>query len=277
MTDRGSAARALSAAGVARRSVRRMAKRSRSEAGPRARALLGRKPRAHLLHPGKTGGTAIKAALGPVRTAGRYEIRLHEHRTTLLDIPRGEKVFFVVRDPVERYVSAFNSRLRQGRPRYHIPWTDEERRAFERFPAPDDLACALSDDDAETRAQACVAISSIQHVRDSYWRWFIHGQLFGRRSDDLLLVMWLPDLTDGFPRLRSLLDLPDTVTLPRDDAGSHRSPSSASTQLSELGKANIQWWHARDYGFIETCAQLECFLGPSWHSALATHPGRVQA
>ena len=55
------------------------------------------KPRAHFVHIGKTGGSALKAALAPLTTEGSYEIVLHSHDCELRQIPSGDKVFFTVR------------------------------------------------------------------------------------------------------------------------------------------------------------------------------------
>jgi hypothetical protein len=116
---------------------------ARSFRGPR------QKQRAHFLHPGKTGGTALKAALAPVALDGRYEIHLHRHNVLLSDISLGDRVFFSVRAPLDRFVSGFNSRRRQGRPRYDIPWSAAEERAFTTFTSPDALGRALSSNDPE--------------------------------------------------------------------------------------------------------------------------------
>ena len=119
---------------------------------------------AHLLHIGKTGGTAMKEALRPVKTAGRYELLLHGHGTRLNNIPDGEPVFFVIRDPVERYVSGFNSRLREGA-RAIPPWTPLEKVVYERYPSADSLGRALSAEDPVERGRAAAAMMSLQHVR----------------------------------------------------------------------------------------------------------------
>ena len=71
---------------------------------------------------------------------------------------------FFIRDPLSRFVSAFNSRLREGRPRYHYPWREEERIAFAVFRTPDQLGSALSSDDPAQREQAEQAMRSIGHL-----------------------------------------------------------------------------------------------------------------
>ena len=132
------------------------------------RAIAGRgRPIVHFLHVRKTGGNAINAALAPHRTSGTFRIELHSHSTTMNDVPVGTPFFFVVRDPVDRYVSGFYSRQRQGQPRNSQPWTPLEAIAFERFSTANELAEAIGRD-----PQADAAMASIGHVRSSYWDWF---------------------------------------------------------------------------------------------------------
>jgi hypothetical protein len=248
-----------------RSDARRWVQRSVRPAIRRARrAALQQAEPAHLLHIGKTGGTAMKDALRPVRTAGRYELLLHGHGTRLNNIPVGEPVFFVIRDPVERYVSGFNSRLREGRPRYLLPWTPLEKVVFERYPSADSLGRALSNEDPLERRRAAAAMMSLQHVRDSYWDWFRTREYFQRRLPDVLMIMWVPDLTHSFPQLREALGLPATVVLPNDDVRAHRTPTGADRSLSDLAQENLERWYARDYVFLELCADSGRFVGPSY-------------
>lgn len=230
---------------------------------PLERGLLRRRPRAHLIHVGKTGGTAMKDVFRTTKVPARYEIILHGHRDRLSQVPAGEKVFFVVRDPVDRFVSGFNSRLRRGQPRYLVEWTPAERLAFEEFTSADSLGRALSSDDPEQRARAAAAMISIRHVRDSYWNWFGSREYLDSRRDDLLLVQWFPDLTTTFPQLCRLLGLPEDSVLPTDGVRAHRSPSDVDRSLSEVARANIERWYGADYAFVEYCASLDCFAAPS--------------
>jgi hypothetical protein len=259
-----------------RRTGQKLTRKVRVRGGHRmrtvTRAALRRKPPAHMIHVGKTGGTALKDTLTPLRTKGRYELHLHKHRTTLADIPFGEKVFFVIRDPVDRYVSGFNSRLREGRPRYERLWTPQEREAFEQFTTPDELGLALSSEDGATRVQAHIAMMSIQHVQDSYWKWFNQRRYLDRRKGDILLIQWFPDLTATFPRLCEALGLPGNPQLPTDPKRTHKSPSDVSKYMSEQAAENVRWWLARDYAFVELCARMECFAGPTWESTLSSVP-----
>jgi hypothetical protein len=228
---------------------------------------LRNKPRAHMIHIGKTGGTALKDTLRPVSTLGQYEILTHRHVTRLDDIPVGEKVFFVIRDPLERYVSGFNSRLRQGHPTHHTPWLPAEEVAFREFPTADSLGCALHSADAEERTRAIRAMTSVRHIRDSYWEWFRSREYFEKRVDDLLMVLWCPDLTPSFPQLRDALGLPDSVSLETDGLKAHRSPDGMDRRLGDVATDNLERWYGREYAFIDMCASLSCFVGPSRSSA----------
>jgi hypothetical protein len=229
----------------------------------RARRRSTRKPKVHMIHIGKTGGTALKETLRPAAHVGPNEICFHRHVTHLDGIPPGEKVFFVVRDPIERYVSGFNSRLRCGRPTHNSPWTNAERAAFEEFASPDSLGRALSSDDVEVRARAFTAMTAIRHVRDSYWDWFRNREYFESRADDLLMIVWCPDLTPAFPQLRDALGLPDTVELLTDELQAHRAPAKLERQLSDLAFENLERWHGREFAAVDLCASLPCFVGPS--------------
>lgn len=153
------------------------------------RSVATARPRAHFLHIGKTGGTAVKFALGNA-SDGAYEIVLHGHGTTLEQVPPGDRFFFVLRDPVERFVSGFYSRQRQGRPRYRSPWSPAEERAFQHFDTPEALAIALSSSDGDARDHALAAMRSIEHVRDAYSVWFKNDRYFESRLKDLLAILW---------------------------------------------------------------------------------------
>jgi hypothetical protein len=92
--------------------------------------------RAHLLHIGKTGGNALKHALHPYNTGGSHDIVFHPHAVRLSDVPVGESVLFMLRNPVNRFVSGFNSRRRRGRPLNNAEWDRNEAVAFAAFPLP---------------------------------------------------------------------------------------------------------------------------------------------
>jgi hypothetical protein len=184
---------------------------------------------------------------------------LHPHNITLRQIPKGDRVFFAIRDPIDRFVSGFYSRQRQGKPRINSPWTPAEAEAFGHFGTVDSLGRALTSTDLEERAAARTAMESISHVRVSYWNWFGNMRTFARRLDDLLLILWVPELTTSFACLCDLLGLPDEPFLPDDDVLAHRNPAGVDRTLSVEARANLEAWYAQDRAFVAMCSQLPCF------------------
>jgi hypothetical protein len=218
-----------------------------------ARARLKGRQVAHFLHPGKTAGTAVKFALHDAPKSSRFDVLLHTHGVRMIDLPRRDLFFFVVRDPVDRFVSGFSSRQRQGRPRHNTPWTPDERRAFERFDTPQALADALGSTGTE-RAAAVDAMGSIQHVRSSYWYWFGDEAAFARRADRVLFVGFQESLDDQLPVLAERLGLPG-LQVPADDVKANRS-TAARSPLTDDARAVVADWFAADYRFMAMCRDI---------------------
>jgi hypothetical protein len=214
------------------------------------------RPPLNVLHIGKTGGTALKHVLAENQNGSVYQLLFRGHGVTLADVPDGERYMFLIRDPLTRFVSAFNGRLREDRPRYHYPWRDEERVAFAIFKTPDQLAVALSSADADERAQAEAAMHGIGHVNTPYTSWFPTEAAFRKRLDDLFFIGLQDRLDEDFELLRQKLGLPADVRLPRDETVAHKTPSGYDDQLSETGRANLERWYAFDLAFVQLCRDL---------------------
>lgn len=219
----------------------------------RLQAWLTGRGNLHFLHIRKTGGTAIKSALLPLPVTPGWVIYLHPHRVTLARIPRRHQVMFVTRDPVSRFVSGFNSRLRQGKPAHDVPWTAEEAIAFRNFTTPEQLALAL-DPAHPQHDQARHAMRSITHIHCSYWDWFGSEQALDARRDSILFIGRTESLDADFAQLRAVLQLPAGVVLPDDERATNRSaPSGRGPALSPAAIALIRQWYADDYRFVAWC------------------------
>lgn len=214
------------------------------------------RPPLNVLHIGKTGGTALKHVLTEHQAASRYQLLFRGHDVKLADIPVGERFMFLIRDPLTRFVSAFNGRLREDRPRYHYPWRDEERVAFGIFNAPDQLAVALSASDPVKREQAEQAMRGIGHVNTPYTFWFGDVDAFRARLSDVFFIGLQDRLDEDFELLKGKLDLPREVRLPGDERASHRTPAGFQDQLSETGRSNLERWYAWDVEFVRLCREL---------------------
>jgi len=213
----------------------------------------------HFLHIRKTGGNALKAALRPV--AEDYSLIIHDHQTTLRDVPAGERLAFIIRNPVDRFVSGFNSRLRMGRPLLNSKWSAEEAEAFARFKTPNDLAEALTEGDENDAALK--AMHDIAHVRTSFADTLGSREDVRDRLEDIIWIGRTETLDRDFELLKFRLGLPSETALPLDPVAAHRTPEGFSTALSETGRRNLTAWYAADIEFLAWLEHQRWALGPA--------------
>jgi len=162
---------------------------------------------------------------------------------------------FVVRDPVERYISGFLSRYRQGAPAHTVPWNEREADAFARFDTPERLALAL-DSAHEQYAEAAEAMGAVSHLAARQWDWVGDESVFQRRWNDFLWIARQETLAADFQALKRALGLPDEVELPGGERATNRaSGGSKDAGLSAEAALNVRRWYARDYRLLELCEQ----------------------
>lgn len=226
-----------------------------------------------MLHIGKTGGTALKYVLRRNRRTPTCLVLAHRHRVRLADLPPWDDFFFFVRDPTDRFVSGFNSRLREGRPRYFKPWTAQEKRAFSHFGTAEELALALSSEDPGRRRRARQAMRSIRHVRSGLTTWLGSERLLRRRRRHLLMVGRLETIDADFDRLKAALCLPADAALPSADRVAHKDPGAAPRTLSAEARTNIEAWYAEDYRLLEVIAALDPAADRGRHQPSTARPG----
>jgi len=209
----------------------------------------------HFLHIPKTGGIAI-----------RYSIKKHEnniktypaHLTKLIDIPKGDKVFFVLRDPVKAFVSAFYSRFREGKPTYYAKHTETEKISFKYFKTANSLAEALTSNYEHIKNIATMSMLTIRHVNRHYSFWFESIEYLLKRKDDILHILFNETLDEDFKnlnnKLKILLNYKNDLTLPgEDNKFRHKTPNIYDTSLSLKAEKNIRDWYYDDILFYEYC------------------------
>lgn len=203
------------------------------------------------LHISKTGGTALNEVLEDFGD----KIRKRGHKFTLAEVPEDASAVFVVREPVDRFVSGFNSRLRKGMPRRRLKWSPAEKIAFERFSTANLLAEALSGSDEE-RAAAQAAMDGIMH--SSLRLTYTLGSLsaFESHKHRIAWIGHQPTLTADFEVLKTIIGLPADAHLPTDPVRSHATPEGYDTTLSERGRANLAEWYKDDYPVYSACLAL---------------------
>lgn len=206
------------------------------------------KHKVHFLHIGKTGGSAVKSVLKDFPETDKFEIILHSHDTTVRDIPAGESIIFFLREPVSRFISGFYSRKRKGQPRYYSEWSAEEKKIFDSYTTPNEMALSLQNKDDK----AIKGMFYVQHLM-RYHYWFGSLEYFKSRVDDILYVGFQESLHDDFRNIIKLLGISDDVALPTNDIDAHRNPPNIDKTIEERGITALKDWYYEDTMFIELC------------------------
>jgi hypothetical protein len=162
------------------------------------------------------------------------------------------KVFFVVRQPVARFISGFNSRLRKGQPRYNNSWSAEETEAFARFPTPDSLAIAVNKPGEQGEA-ARRAIKSISHVATHLSTWLGSAHDLEQNRSRIAFIGHTPELNRDIPYLTYALGIRGNFTLPTDAIERHETPTGFPTEMSREGAATIHDWYRTDQPILDWC------------------------
>jgi hypothetical protein len=212
---------------------------------------VDKKQKVHFLHIGKTGGSAIKSVLERIPETDKYAITLHSHATTIKDIPRGESIVFFLRDPISRFVSGFYSRQRKGQPRYNSEWSSQEKKVFEHYATPNEIAVSLN----KGEEMAYQAMKKVQHFR-RYNNWYVDFDYFESRIDDILFVGFQETLDADFAKLKGILGISKESTLPTDDVLAHKNPDNLDKFIEQDGVSALKKWYSEDVMFIEVCKKV---------------------
>lgn len=125
------------------------------------------------LHISKTGGSAVAGFLNRMPPSERM-IKFG-HVWSVDDIVEkwpDMQICFMLRDPLLRNISGFNSRLRQGRPQGHWLWNPAEAAAFAFFPTAESWLRALISTDDYQLSAAYYARDAIAHLANNYVHFF---------------------------------------------------------------------------------------------------------
>jgi hypothetical protein len=141
-------------------------------------------------------------------------------------------------------------------PRHNIEWSDIEREGFSRFRTPNALAEALSADDLAMREFAIRLIRGIFHLAVPLSYWLTSCDYLRSRANDILWIMFQKNLSEDFEEIKSILSLPESLRLPDDLVGSHRTPQEFEATLSATGEVNVRSWYAGDFPLFNCAIEL---------------------
>lgn len=210
-----------------------------------------------LLHPPKTGGTYLKSVLQHNRDRWTRDLLLPKHRATAASTAKKHgatsPIAFCYRDPSARFVSAFYSRLRQGRPTYQNTWSAEEAVAFSWFATPTELAEGLGDPDPRTQSAAIFAFNAIAHIRRGYGHYFGDLTAFEAHKPRVVGCLDLADFSDGLTPFLQRLGVED-AEIP-DGHNRHDNPAK-SKGLSDKGEEHLRQFCPQEYDFYRAFQDL---------------------
>jgi len=209
--------------------------------------LKNTKKNLHFIHIGKTGGSNIKSTLKDINLR-KYKLIFHPHEVNLSDIPEGDKVFFCIRNPIDRFQSGFYSRKRKGQPRYYSEWSDSERISFNTFSSAEELASSL-DENMDHYEEAKFAMNSITHINSSYWDWFKSEEYFNKRLSGMFFILRLENFNEDFNNLLLKLDIKKKIKLGSDKISMHSN--NVKYSLSKESLVNLNIWYKNENRFID--------------------------
>jgi hypothetical protein len=225
-----------------------------------------------VLHIGKTGGTAVRDPLRKFKkTKPPVEIGLPTHNVGLREVIKTHperKVVFFIREPVSRFVSGFNSRLRKGAPRHFYEWSAAEALAFETFKTPNALAEALGSWRSSRRRAAEEALKAMRHTRWGYEFYLGSVRLLEKEKDRILLIGAQEQLDEDFEVIKEILNMGPEYCLPRDEIAAHRTPDGFDTHVSAKGRRNLMKHYQADYEIYAWCKAHRLFLLDRWRQQL---------
>ena len=168
------------------------------------------------LHIPKTGGSGIddmltrlaeKEVVCPVKFGHGWRM------AQILEAYPRISVSFVLRDPLERMVSGFRSRMRMGRPRNNSYWSPGEAISFSYFDNPRDLFLALIGEDERLKSAALFALRHIQHLKYGYRYYFKSVGWLQRHAASIGVVGRIERMEDFLRQFAARAGIEDSLLL----------------------------------------------------------------
>lgn len=214
-------------------------------------------PTTCLLHIGKTGGTYLRSIVEHNIDRATNPIEHPWHRATLATTANkygpNRRFAFVFRDPAERFVSGFNSRMRMGKPTHNAVWTADEAVTFMFFETPNDLAEALYSENERLLSASRFAMKAINHLRRNYSFYFESADNLLAERANLAACVELTDLSENLSPFLARIGLPDwqMPAIPL-----HNKTPKTPSPLSKLAQQNLHKFWAEEFAIYETCKDL---------------------
>jgi hypothetical protein len=213
------------------------------------------------LHIPKTGGTSL-ISFGqqlvdkghPFPVSFGHSWRIHEIRSYFPKI----KLTLMLRDPLERMVSGYNSRLRQGRPSYNSMWTPAEAAVMAMLPSSRHLLDAMLSEDQFSISAVAYARKKVSHLRWNYCFYFKNPEFVRKNASLFQLVGHMRNFGQFVNRMAELCETPDALVRELYHK-MHDSPEKSSSVLDHYSQEEISRLRAamaEEYAIYDELCQL---------------------
>ncbi len=214
---------------------------------------LGQRTKLHFLNMGRSSIPSLKNFLSQLYSS-KYELIFHDQSKALREIPFGEKICCIYRDPVQRFISGFYSRKMLGQPLFDVPWTEQEKVTFSHFDTPDQLAKALGSDNPQKKEHGLFAMKNTGFLNKNYGWWLGDKSLLDKRKEDFLLIGDVSDITNILSKLSTLLDIKVEQEFVDLD---EREVAEQDFGLSGDALSNLKSWYKEDYELLRYLQELK--------------------
>ncbi len=222
------------------------------------------------LHIGKTGGTGIRSFLAAMRDEKKpHPLYLpHAWSYDRIQSLKNITLHMIIRDPLERTVSGFNSRLRQGRPQYSGKWSTAEAIAYTWFESAEALLQAVLSEREIDRSRVNFAFGAVNHLKRGY-AFHFGGQLKVKKMQSQIGIIEPLEKTNRFlERLSARYNI-DPEFIQSHYELKHVGACSSAKVLEQFSKSELKTlrnYLSREYNVynwlkIQSKAQAEAPAG----------------
>jgi len=207
------------------------------------------------VHVGKTGGITIRSIFS--KNSIKQFINTKHAGFKLNKNCNYKHILISIRDPVSRFVSAFNWRKINKREKLISQNKKKELKLLDHFKVPNNLAEALSSSNQKEKQLAIDAMKTIGHINKSLAK-YVSGVKTLEHLHDSGTKFYLINTNNLLQDTKNSLEkvmqnvYNKTYEISTDISDKNVSiKTKNSVYISDLGRKNLQKWYADDYVCID--------------------------